>query len=177
MARRTRRISSSLFPANMTPAMTSIDPGRRSLSIPSPIPEATKCSVSAAAFQRGAGHLAMAPRIPAYCRPRQPPARLLKEPRVTKQEIVQALAHRLGLSRAQAAAAVDALFARDGIIAAELKKGGRIQIAGFGNFEIRKRAARRGRDPRTGTEIAIKASMVPAFRAGKALKDLVARRR
>ncbi len=96
---------------------------------------------------------------------------------MTKQEIVQALAQRLGLSRAQAAAAVDALFARDGIIAGELKKGGRIQIAGFGNFEIRKRAARRGRDPRTGTEIAIKASMVPAFRAGKALKDLIARRR
>jgi DNA-binding protein HU-beta len=157
----------------MTPAMTSIDPGRGSLSISSPIPEATKCSVSAAAFQRGAGHLAMAPRIPAYCRP----ARQLKEPCVTKQEIVQALAQRLGLSRAQAAAAVDALFARDGIIAGELKKGGRIQIAGFGNFEIRKRAARRGRDPRTGTEIAIKASMVPAFRAGKALKDLIARRR
>jgi DNA-binding protein HU-beta len=96
---------------------------------------------------------------------------------VTKQQIVQALAHRLGLSRAQAAAAVDALFAQDGIIAVELKKGGRVQIAGFGNFEIRKRAARRGRDPRTGNEIAIKASTVPAFRAGTALKDLVARRR
>lgn len=96
---------------------------------------------------------------------------------MTKQEIVQALAHRLELSRAQAAAAVDALFARDGIIAAELKKGGQVRIAGFGNFEIRKRAARRGRDPRTGGEIAIKASTVPAFRPGQALKDLVARRR
>jgi DNA-binding protein HU-beta len=91
--------------------------------------------------------------------------------------VVQALAQRLELSRAQAAAAVDALFARDGIIAVELRKGGRVQIAGFGNFEIRRRAARRGRDPRTGAEIAIKASTVPAFRAGKALKDLVARRR
>jgi DNA-binding protein HU-beta len=96
---------------------------------------------------------------------------------LTKQEIVQALAQRLELSRAQAAAAVDALFARDGIIAAELKKGGQVRIAGFGNFEIRKRAARRGRDPRTGGEIAIKASTVPAFRPGQALKDLVARRR
>jgi len=96
---------------------------------------------------------------------------------LTKQEIVQALAQRLEVSRAQAAAAVDALFARDGIIAAELKKGGQVRIAGFGNFEIRKRAARRGRDPRTGGEIAIKASTVPAFRPGQALKDLVARRR
>jgi DNA-binding protein HU-beta len=96
---------------------------------------------------------------------------------VTKQEVVQALAQRLELSRAQAAAAVDALFAPDGIIAAELKKGGRVQIAGFGNFETRRRVARRGRDPRTGGEISIKASTVPAFRAGKALKDLVARRR
>jgi len=96
---------------------------------------------------------------------------------LTKQEIVQALAQRLELSRAQAAAAVDALFARDGIIAAELKKGGQVRIAGFGNFEIRKRAARRGRDPRTGSEISIKPSTVPAFRPGQALKDLVARRR
>ncbi len=96
---------------------------------------------------------------------------------MTKQEIVQALAQRLELSRAQAAAAVDALFARDGIIAAELKKGGQVRIAGFGNFEIRKRAARRGRDPRTGSEISIKPSTVPAFRPGQALKDLVARRR
>jgi DNA-binding protein HU-beta len=96
---------------------------------------------------------------------------------LTKQEVVQALAQRLGLSRAQAAAAVDALFAGDGIIAAELKKGGRVQIAGFGNFETRRRAARRGRDPRTGSEISINPSTVPAFRAGKALKDLVARRR
>jgi DNA-binding protein HU-beta len=96
---------------------------------------------------------------------------------LTKQEMVQALAQRLELSRAQAAAAVDALFARDGIIATELKKGGQVRIAGFGNFEIRKRAGRRGRDPRTGGEIAIKASTVPAFRPGQALKDLVARRR
>jgi DNA-binding protein HU-beta len=96
---------------------------------------------------------------------------------LTKQEMVQALAQRLELSRAQAAAAVDALFARDGIIAAELKKGGQVRIAGFGNFEIRKRAGRRGRDPRTGGEIAIKASTVPAFRPGQARKDLVARRR
>lgn len=96
---------------------------------------------------------------------------------MTKQEVVQALARRLELPKAQAAAVVDALFATDGIIAGELRKGGRVQIAGFGNFETRKRAARRGRDPRTGTEITIKASVVPAFRPGSALKELVARRR
>lgn len=96
---------------------------------------------------------------------------------MTKQEMVQALAGRLEVSRAQAAAAVDALFAPDGIIAGELRKNGRVQIAGFGNFETRKRAGRRGRDPRTGTDITIKASVVPAFRPSKALKDLVARRR
>lgn len=96
---------------------------------------------------------------------------------MTKQEVVQALARRLELSRAQAAAIVDALFATDGIIAGELRKSGRVQIAGFGNFETRKRAARRGRNPRTGTEITIKASVVPAFRPGTALKELVARRR
>jgi len=96
---------------------------------------------------------------------------------LTKQEMVQALAGRLEVSRAQAAAAVDALFAPDGIIAGELRKNGRVQIAGFGNFETRKRAGRRGRDPRTGTDITIKASVVPAFRPSKALKDLVARRR
>lgn len=106
-----------------------------------------------------------------------PGAARVKESALTKQEVVQALAQRLGLSRAQAAAAVDGLFAGDGIIATELRKGGRVQIAGFGNFEIRRRAARRGRDPRTGSEISIKASTVPAFRAGKALKELVARRR
>ena len=96
---------------------------------------------------------------------------------MTKQEVVQALARRLELPRAQAAAVVDALFATDGIIAGELRKSGRVQIAGFGNFETRKRAARRGRDPRTGAEITIDASIVPAFRAGTALKELVARGR
>src|SRR5262245_49966777 len=109
-ARRTRRISSSLLPANITPAMTSIDPGRGSpFMAQSPVPEGTKCSASAAVFQRAATHLASRPGTPAYCRPAHPLARSPKEPRVTKQEIVQALAQRLGLPRAQAAAAVDAL--------------------------------------------------------------------
>ncbi len=55
----------------------------------------------------------------------------------------------------------------------ELRKGGAIAITGFGNFEVRKRAAREGRNPQTGESIKIKASKVPAFRPGKGLKDLV----
>ncbi|MEP6689020.1 MAG: HU family DNA-binding protein, partial [Gemmatimonadales bacterium] len=53
----------------------------------------------------------------------------------------------------------------------------KVAISGFGNFEIRKRAAREGRNPRTGTVINIKASTIPAFRAGKVLKELVNRKR
>ena len=64
-------------------------------------------------------------------------------------------------------------FSTDGVIAGTLKKGGKVQIAGFGNFETRKRAARQGRNPQTGATIQIKASTVPAFRPAKALKDLV----
>jgi DNA-binding protein HU-beta len=96
---------------------------------------------------------------------------------LTKQELVHAIAGRLTVSKANAAAIVDLFFAPDGIIAGELKRGGRVQIAGFGNFETRKRAARTGRNPRTGRDITIKASTMPAFRAGKALKDLVNKKR
>ncbi|HEU5171808.1 MAG TPA: HU family DNA-binding protein [Gemmatimonadales bacterium] len=95
---------------------------------------------------------------------------------MTKQELVEAVARRLTLPRARAAEVVDALFSADGIIAGELRRGGRVQIAGFGNFEVRRRAARRGRHPRTGKDITIRASIAPAFRAGKALKELVGRR-
>ncbi len=92
---------------------------------------------------------------------------------MNKQELVEAVAKRLDTSKAQAAEVVDTFFSTSGVIAAELKKGGNIQVTGFGNFETRKRAARLGRNPRTGKAINIKASTVPAFRAGKALKDLV----
>lgn len=94
---------------------------------------------------------------------------------MNKQELVEAVAKRLDTSKAQAGEVVDAFFATDGIIAGELKKGGKIQITGFGNFETRKRAAREGRNPQTGKTIKIKAAKVPAFRAGKGLKDLVNR--
>jgi len=92
---------------------------------------------------------------------------------VNKQELVEAVSKRLDTSKAFAGDVVDAMFATDGVIASTLKKGGKVQITGFGNFETRKRAARQGRNPQTGKTINIKASTVPAFRAGKALKDLV----
>ncbi len=96
---------------------------------------------------------------------------------MNKQDLVGAVAKRLAVTRARAAEITELFFAPDGIIAAELKRGGKVAISGFGNFEIRKRAAREGRNPRTGKLVDIKASMVPAFRAGRALKDSVNRKR
>jgi DNA-binding protein HU-beta len=96
---------------------------------------------------------------------------------VNKQDLVGAVAKRLDVTRARATEITDLFFAPDGVIATELKRGGKVAISGFGTFEIRKRVAREGRNPRTGKAITIKASMMPAFRAGKALKDSVNRKR
>ena len=96
---------------------------------------------------------------------------------MNKQDLIGALAKRLDVTRARAAEITEHFFAPDGVIATELRRGGKVAISGFCNFEIRKRAAREGRNPRTGKAIAIKASTIPAFRAGKALKDLVNRKR
>ncbi len=96
---------------------------------------------------------------------------------MNKQGLVETVAKRLDCSKAKAAELVDLFFSSGGVIAGELKKGNKVQISGFGNFEARRRAARQGRNPRTGKEITIKASTVPAFRAGKALKDLINKRR
>jgi DNA-binding protein HU-beta len=96
---------------------------------------------------------------------------------VNKQDLVGAVAKRLDVTRAKAAEITELFFAPDGVIASELKRGGKVAISGFGNFEVRKRAAREGRNPRTGTLINIKASVIPAFRAGKALKESVNRKR
>src|SRR5437667_9077275 len=92
---------------------------------------------------------------------------------VNKAELTAALAMRTKMSKADANRAIDALFDDKGIIAGELKKGAKVQITGFGNFEARKRAARMGRNPKTGSVIQIKASIAPAFRAGKQLKQVV----
>lgn len=96
---------------------------------------------------------------------------------MNKQDLIGAVAKRLEVTRARAAEITELFFAHDGVIASELKRGGKVAISGFGNFEVRKRAAREGRNPRTGKLINIKASMIPAFRAGKALKDSVNRKR
>ena len=94
-----------------------------------------------------------------------------------KSELVAAAAKRLGTSKARASEIVDAFFGAEGIVAGELRKGNTVQISGFGSFESRQRGARNGRDPKTGKSISIRASVVPAFRPGSALKALVNRRK
>lgn len=96
---------------------------------------------------------------------------------MTKQELVTELAKRLAISRAKALELTDTLFGVSGILSSELRKGGRVQISGFGQFETKTRAARNGRDPRTGRTIAIKASTAPVFRPGKPLRDLLNKQR
>lgn len=98
---------------------------------------------------------------------------LHKECAVNKAELTATLAMRTKMSKADAGRTIEALFDDKGIIAGELKKGVKVQITGFGNFEARKRAARMGRNPKTGGVIQIKASIAPAFRAGKQLKMAV----
>ena len=91
---------------------------------------------------------------------------------MNKSDLVDALADATGMTKADAGRAVDALFSPDGgIIAKTLKRGGRVQITGFGTFEAKNRKARTGRNPRTGQTIRIAATRTPAFRAGKGLKD------
>ncbi|MCR4673805.1 MAG: HU family DNA-binding protein [Lachnospiraceae bacterium] len=89
---------------------------------------------------------------------------------MNKTELVDAIAKKADLSKKDAAAAVDAFVES---VSDELKKGGKVQLVGFGTFQTSKRAARTGRNPQTGAEIKIKASTVPQFKAGKALKDIV----
>ena len=96
---------------------------------------------------------------------------------MTKRELVTELANRLALPRAKAVAVIDSLFGSGGILTAELRRGGRVLITGFGQFETKTRAARNGRDPRTGHTIAIKSSTAPVFRPGKPLRDLLNKKR
>ena len=90
---------------------------------------------------------------------------------MNKAELTDALANQLDMPKTDAARAVEALFGTDGIIAGELKAGRKVQITGFGSFQSRKRAARTGRNPRTGEDIQIAAANMPTFRAGQGLKD------
>jgi DNA-binding protein HU-beta len=96
---------------------------------------------------------------------------------VNKPELVDAVAKRLGITKTRASEITEVFFSETGIIASELRRGGKVALSGFGNFETRTRAARQGRDPRTGKAIALKAATVPAFRAAKSLKELVNRKR
>jgi len=96
---------------------------------------------------------------------------------VNKSDLIRALAAKTKLSRADAGRTVEALFAPTGLIATELRKGSKVLISGFGNFETRKRSARRGRNPRTGKEIQIRASVATVFRAGKGLKETIGKRK
>lgn len=94
---------------------------------------------------------------------------------MNRQDLVAALAKQADISRARAAELLEMLFGNDGLIADELRRGGRVQISGFGLFETRPRAARRGRNPATNETITLKATTVPAFRPGKSLKEIVSR--
>ena len=87
-----------------------------------------------------------------------------------KAELIENVASSTGLTKKDATAAVDAVFST---IQETLAKGEKVQLIGFGNFEVREREARKGRNPQTGQEIQIAASKVPAFKPGKALKDAV----
>ena len=87
-----------------------------------------------------------------------------------KAELVDRVAKKTQLTKKDVSATVEALFET---IQEALKAGEKVQVIGFGTFVLRERAARKGRNPQTGKEIKIKASKVPAFKAGKALKDAV----
>ena len=89
---------------------------------------------------------------------------------MNKGEFVDAVAAKGDMSKADAAAAVDAVL--DSVTDA-MRDGDQVTLVGFGTFLVRKREARTGRNPRTGEPLQIKASNVPSFKAGKALKDAV----
>lgn len=89
---------------------------------------------------------------------------------MNKTELAAAIAEKAGISKKDAEAAVKAFI---DVVSAELKDGGKVQLVGFGTFEVSERAARQGRNPQTGETIEISASRTPKFKSGKALKDLV----
>lgn len=89
---------------------------------------------------------------------------------MNKTDLVNEVAEKAGLSKKDAAKAVDAVLAS---VTETLAKGEKVTLIGFGNFEVRERSARKGRNPQTGKEIDIAATKVPAFKPGKALKDSV----
>lgn len=89
---------------------------------------------------------------------------------MNKSELIAKIAEESGVTKKVATAVVEAF---QNVVTEELSHGGKVQLIGFGNFEVRERAARKGRNPQTGEVIEIAASKVPAFKAGKKLKDVV----
>jgi len=89
---------------------------------------------------------------------------------VNKAELIEAVAEKNEMTKAAATRAVDSVL---GSITETLVSGDQVTLVGFGTFQVRDRAARVGRNPRTGEAIDIKASKIPSFKAGKALKDAV----
>lgn len=89
---------------------------------------------------------------------------------MNKADLIVAIAAKTGETKKSAEASVNAFV---DVITESLVKGDKVQLVGFGSFEVRKRAARKGRNPQTKEEIKIPASKAPVFKAGKALKDLV----
>ena len=89
---------------------------------------------------------------------------------MNKSDLIAAIAAKTGETKKSAEASVNAFV---DVITESLVKGDKVQLVGLGSFEVRKRAARKGRNPQTKEEIKIPASKAPVFKAGKALKDLV----
>jgi len=87
---------------------------------------------------------------------------------MNKSDLIGAIAQRAGITKAQAKSAIDSYHET---VAEELKNGGSVEIAGFGSFSVSSRAARTGRNPKTGAALQIKAARVPKFKAGKGLRD------
>ena len=92
---------------------------------------------------------------------------------MNKTELIAAIAEKAGLSKKDSEKALVAMI---GAITEELQKGGKVQMIGFGSFETRNRAARKGRNPKTNEPISVPASTYPVFKAGKALKDSIAKK-
>ena len=89
---------------------------------------------------------------------------------MNKSDLIAAVAAKTGETKKNAEASINALI---DVIAESLKDGEKIQVVGFGSFEVRERAERKGRNPQTGKEMKIAAKKAPVFKAGKALKDMV----
>ncbi len=89
---------------------------------------------------------------------------------MNKSDLIAAVAAKTGETKKNAEASINAMI---DVIAETLASGDKIQLVGFGSFEVRQRAARKGRNPQTGKEMKIEAKKAPVFKAGKALKDAV----